>query len=367
MRAEALKSWLILIRAEGVGPVSVARLLAHFPDAEAALQAGRSGWRKAGLDGKAQAGLSAPDLSRVESDLDWLSGPRRTLVTIDDPRYPPLLRECDGAPPALFCQGDPDLLPLPQLAMVGARSATPQGIENAQAFAADLAGRGLVITSGLAMGIDGAAHRGALSVDGLTLAVCGTGLDRVYPAQHREMAHQIAQKGLLVSEFPPGTPGRPENFPRRNRIISGLSLGVLVVEAARESGSLITARMASEQGREVFAIPGSIHNPLARGCHGLIRQGAKLVESANDILEEIAPHIRIAQRPSASATAAAAIDPQHQDILDALGDDSLSVDQLVQRTGMPVAALSAALLALELEGHAAVVDGGQYQRLRRRQ
>lgn len=367
MQAEELKSWLILIRAAGVGPVSIARLLEQFPSAAAAVQAGRSGWRKAGLDSKAQAGLSSPDLAQVESDLTWLSSShQRHLITLNDVRYPALLRECSGAPPALFCQGDPDLLPLPQLAIIGARSATPQGMENAQAFAADLAGRGLVITSGLALGIDGAAHRGALSVDGLTLAVCGTGLDRVYPAQHREMAHQIAQKGLLVSEFPPGTPGKPENFPRRNRIISGLSLGVLVVEAARQSGSLITARMASEQGREVFAIPGSIHNPLARGCHGLIRQGAKLVESAADILEEIAPHIQIPQRATARQAAVAALDPQHEKILDALGDDSLSIDQLVQRTGLAVEVLSAALLTLELEGHAAAVDGGQYQRLRRR-
>ncbi|MGH8460406.1 MAG: DNA-processing protein DprA [Stenotrophobium sp.] len=365
MHAEELKSWLILIRAAGVGPVSVARLLEQFSSAAAALHAGRGGWRKAGLDSKAQAGLAAPDFALVESDLAWLSsGPQRALVTINDVRYPQQLRECSGAPPALFCQGDTDLLPLPQLAIVGARSATPQGRENAQVFAADLASRGLVISSGLALGIDAAAHQGALSVDGLTLAVCGTGLDRVYPAQHRELAHQIAQKGLLVSEFPPGTPGKAENFPRRNRIISGLSLGVLVVEAARESGSLITARMASEQGREVFAIPGSIHNPLARGCHGLIRQGAKLVESANDILEEIAPHIRIA--PRATAGAEAAVDPQQARILEALGDGSLGIDQLVQRTGLAVAELSGVLLTLELAGQVAAVAGGSYQRLRRR-
>ncbi|MGH8457157.1 MAG: DNA-processing protein DprA [Stenotrophobium sp.] len=364
MQTEELKSWLILIRAAGVGPVTVQRLIERFYTAQGALQAGPSGWRSIGLGGEPQTALSSPDLALIERDLEWLARDRRTLIPINDPRYPPLLRECTGAPAALFCQGDPDLLPLPQVAIVGARSASPQGLENARAFAAELARRGLVITSGLALGIDGAAHRGALEADGFTVAVCGTGLDRVYPAQHRELAHQIALRGLLISEFPPGTPVRPENFPRRNRIISGLALGVLVVEAARESGSLITARIASEQGREVFAIPGSIHSPMARGCHGLIRQGAKLVETAEDILEEIAPHIAGA-KPVLSRTAAAELDPAHEKILGALGADTLGVDQLVERTGLNVDALSGALLTLELEGRIAAAAGGAYQRLQR--
>ena len=227
----------------------------------------------------------------LEADLQWLQSPAHDLITATDPRYPERLGQLPGAPLALFTRGDPELLGRPQIAIVGARSATPQGLENAQAFAAELCRRGLVVTSGLALGVDAAAHRGALAAGGLTIAACATGLDRVYPARHRDLAHQIIEEGLLVSEFPTGVTARAESFPRRNRIISGLSLGVLVVEAANPSGSLVTARHAAEQGRELFAIPGSIHNPMARGCHRLIRDGAKLVETAADILEEIAPQL----------------------------------------------------------------------------
>jgi DNA processing protein len=206
---------------------------------------------------------------------------------VNDGRYPPLLREIPQAPPVLFVHGDPDCLRVPQLAMVGTRNPTPSGRETARQFAAHLAGAGMIITSGLALGIDAAAHQGALAGGGRTIAVMGTSLDRVYPAKHRDLARAIAERGALVSELPTGTPALAENFPRRNRLISGLALGVLVVEAALQSGSLITARLALDQGREVFAIPGSIHNPLAKGCHALIRQGAKLVETANDIVEEL--------------------------------------------------------------------------------
>jgi DNA processing protein len=362
MDAEALKHWLALIRAPGIGPATAAQLLRAFHSVEGVFAAGRRGWRSAGLEGSLHQGLSNPDWTRVAEDQRWLDGPARQLITIDDPRYPQQLREATGAPMALFCQGDPDLLPLPQLAIVGARSATPQGLENARAFAAELARRGLVITSGLALGIDGAAHQGALEADGLTIAVFGTGLDRVYPARHRDLAHRIAEKGLLISEFPPGTPGKPEHFPRRNRVISGLALGVLVVEAAQDSGSLITARMASEQGREVFAIPGSIHNPVARGCHRLIRQGAKLVETVDDILEEIAPHIA-RSAPLRSSTPQG--DPQDLALLAVLGDDSLSFDDLLARSGLAMDALSASLLRLELAGQIAPAAGGRYQGVRR--
>ena len=363
MSSDTLRSWLSLIRAPGIGPATAARLLDFFHSPDALLAAGPRGWRSSGLEGSLHEGLAKPDQVLIDQDLLWLAAAGRHLITCQDEAYPPLLREITGAPIALFCQGDPDLLSLPQLAIVGARSATPQGLENARAFATELARRGLVITSGLALGIDGAAHKGALEGDGLTIAVCATGLDRVYPASHKKLAHQIADKGLLISEFPPGTPGRAEHFPRRNRLISGLSLGVLVVEAAHESGSLITARLASEQGREVFAIPGSIHNPMARGCHRLIRQGAKLVETVDDILEEIAPHIA-ARQPVASAGRTAS-DPSHEKILAALGDHVVSFDLLLERCDLGLEQLSSALLALELDGLLATSPGGGYQRLHR--
>jgi DNA processing protein len=360
MEAEALKHWLALIRAHGIGSARVTQLLAAFHSAEGIFAAGPRGWRSVGLEGRLHESLAKPDWASVEADLRWLDAPERDLIPIDDARYPQFLRETTGAPLALFTQGDPELLLLPQIGIVGARSASPQGLENARAFAAELARRGLVITSGLALGIDGAAHQGALDADGYTVAVFGTGLDRVYPARHRDLAHRIAEKGLLISEFSPATASRPENFPRRNRIISGLSLGVLVVEATHDSGSLITARYANEQGRDVFAIPGSIHNPMARGCHKLIRQGAKLVETVDDILEEIAPHI--AQHRSVTAVAATA-DPQDEALLAAFGDDPVAFDELMLRSGLAVDALSAALLRLELEGLVSPATGGRYQRL----
>lgn len=367
MKAEALKHWLALIRAHGIGPARATQLLAAFHSAEGIFAAGPRGWRSIGLEAKLFEGLANPDWASVEADLRWLDAPGRDFITIEDARYPPQLRETLGAPLALFTQGDPDLLPLPQVGIVGARSATPQGLENARAFAAELARRGLVITSGLALGIDGAAHQGALDADGFTVAVFGTGLDRVYPSRHRELAHHIAEKGLLVSEFSPNTVSTADNFPRRNRVISALSLGVLVVEAAHDSGSLITARYANEQGRDVFAIPGSIHNAMARGCHKLIRQGAKLVETADDILEEIAPHIaRHRQAGAAEPDAESATEmPGENALLEAFGDDPLAFDQLLARSGMSVDEMSSALLRLELDGLVAPASGGRYQRIRR--
>ncbi|HVT34938.1 MAG TPA: DNA-processing protein DprA, partial [Nevskiaceae bacterium] len=282
-----------------------------------------------------------------------------------DPRYPATLRGIAQAPAALFYLGDADVLAQPQLAIVGARSATPQGVEDARAFAADLAGRGMVIGSGLALGIDAAAHRGALEAGGYTVAVCATGLDRVYPARHRELAHRIAASGVLISEFPPGVQAIAANFPKRNRLISGLALGVLVVEAALESGSLITARLAVEQGREVFAIPGSIHNPMARGCHALIRQGAKLVERADDILEELGPRVSayLREHGSSAAADAPAADAAEERILAALGHGSLSFDQLMEGAQLPHQEFHAALLRLELRGALAAVAGGGYMRV----
>ncbi|AXQ31396.1 DNA-protecting protein DprA [Solimonas sp. K1W22B-7] len=362
MNLPPLQSWLTLLRAPGIGGVAVARLVATFGSAEAALAASPMSLRPLGLGDETLQFFATGDPEGVALDLAWLERPGRSLLTLEDPRYPQRLREIASAPAALFCQGDPDLLALPQLAIVGARSATPQGLENARAFAAELARRGLCITSGLALGIDGAAHRGALEAGGMTIAVCATGLDRVYPARHRELAHDIVREGLMISEFPIGVPALPEHFPRRNRIISGLALGVLVVEAAPESGSLITARYANEQGREVFAIPGSIHNPQARGCHRLIRQGAKLVESIDDILEEIAPQLR--QRRETLAASAAPEDPAQARLLECLGTEPQSFDQLQAACGLDAAAFGEALLALELSGEVAAAAGGAYQRLR---
>ncbi len=311
--------------------------------------------------------LRRPDWHRVEEDLAWLEQPGNHLLRLDDPRYPPLLRQIPYPPPLLFVHGDPDCLRLPQLAIVGTRNPTPLGRETAQRFAAHLAEFGLLITSGLALGIDTAAHQGALAGGGRTLAVMGTSLDRVYPARNRDLAHAIAERGALVSELFTGTPPTAENFPRRNRLISGLALGVLVVEAAAQSGSLITARLANEQGREVFAIPGSIHNPLAKGCHALIRQGAKLVETAADILEELgalAATTREATSQPAAASPSATLDEEYHQLLAAMGDQPVGIDLLVDRCGLTAEALSSMLLILELEGYVAAIPGGLYGRLK---
>ncbi len=370
-----LRSWLALIRAPGLGPGRARRLLERFGEAAAVLDAGVPAWRGAGLADPLCQALAQPDWAGVDLDLAWLAQPggsatppaARSFITFRDPRYPPQLAEIAQAPLALFGIGDADLLRLPQIAVVGARSASAQGMENAQAFAAELARRGFTITSGLALGIDAAAHRGALSADGLTIAVCGNGLDRVYPARNRELAHAIAARGLLLSEFPVGVPPLPEHFPRRNRIISGLALGVLVVEAARESGSLITARLAGEQGREVFAIPGSIHNPLARGSHALIREGAKLVETVDDILAELAPQLPAARAALGGGTNPAdpVSDPDQAQVLLALGFETVALDHLVGRLGLPVERISAALLTLELEGLVSAGPGDTFTRLQR--
>ncbi len=376
LSAPDLRHWLALIRARGLGPASISRLLEAYGEPGAAFHAAPAALRALGLDAEQIAALATPDWAGVDRDLAWLEQPGRRLLTCTDPDYPAALREIPQPPPALFCQGDASLLRRPQLAIVGARTATPQGLENARAFGAELARRGLVITSGLALGIDGAAHQGALQADGLSIAVCATGLDRVYPARHRDLAHQLARQGLLVSEFPVGVQALQENFPRRNRIISGLALGVLVVEAALESGSLITARYAVEQGREVFAIPGSIHNPLSRGAHALIRQGAKLVESVDDILEEIAPQLADWGDDGAGLALDEAADPGSSDddapapsrgrarlLLASLGGETLDFDELARRSGLPSPDLAQLLLQLEMDGRVAALPGGRYQAL----
>lgn len=367
--------WLALLRATGVGPVSGRALLSRAGSVEALFEAGPRLWREAGANDAMCAYLAQPDWAGVDRDLAWLGGgPHRHLLTCDSSAFPRRLRELPDAPLALFVEGDPEALRLPQLAVVGSRNPTPIGAETAQEFAAFLARSGLVITSGLALGVDAAAHEGALSAQRLTIAVVGTGLDQVYPARHKALAAKVAASGALVSEFPIGVPARPEHFPRRNRIISGLSLGVLVVEAALKSGSLITAQQAMEQGREVFAIPGSIHNPLAKGCHRLIRDGAKLVESGADILEELgdalaAPFESMAAavdnaRPARPDAGLPEQDGDYGRLLAAFGDAPQRTDALVERSGLTVAAVSSMLLILELQGQVAAVPGGAYQRRR---
>ncbi len=362
MTADPRIPWLRLARCRPLSPGLARQLLDHFGDPANLFGAGPESWRRFGLAPAQQAALAQPHDADIDRDLGWLEGGgQRHLLTLADDRYPARLRTLDDAPPVLFAYGDPELLPLPQLAMVGSRAATPQGRENAHAFAAALSGRGLTITSGLADGIDGAAHQGALSAGGLTIAVCATGLDQVYPARHRDLARRIADCGLLVSEFPVGVGPLAHHFPRRNRLISGLALGVLVVEAAVGSGSLVTARLALEQNREVFAIPGSIHNPQARGCHRLIRQGAKLVESVDDILEELGPQIGPAWRAAREVTAAADPEQGRSALVAALGDEALDFDALLTRRGGTAAALSAELLQHELAGQVHRCADGRYR------
>jgi DNA processing protein len=364
---DTIVPWLALRRLPGVGTRTQFDLLDHFGSIEAIFSASRGQLEKAlvGKQEAIEALLAGPDENVLKSELEWLSEPGHHLLTCSDPDYPVLLREIPDPPLVLYIAGERQLLSAWQLAIVGSRNPTPMGRENARAFAKSLAGAGLVITSGMALGVDGAAHRGALEAGGKTIAVAGTGLDRVYPARHRDLAHEIVKQGALVSEFPLGTPPLPENFPVRNRIISGLSLGTLVVEAALQSGSLITARMANEQGREVFAIPGSIHAPQARGCHALIRQGAKLVETAQDILEELGPLAGVAHQAAHETTPPPRLDSTMVTLLEHIGHDPVSIDTLIERSGLTADAVSSMLLQMELNGLVSNCPGGKVQRITR--
>lgn len=370
-----LRARLHFWRAKGIGPASVRRVVEHFGGAANALQAGSDELLAAGLkkDG-VNAYLRQPE-DAAEPDWQWLNAaPQHHILTPEDSRYPQLLKRIRTTPPLLFVLGDASLLNDPQIGMVGSRNPTQAGRENARAFASHLTTNGLTITSGLAIGIDGDSHTAALEAGGGTIAVVGSGLDIIYPLRNRKLAERIAAQGAIVSEFPIGVQAHPQHFPRRNRIISGMSFGVLIVEAALQSGTLVTARHAMEQGREVFAIPGSIHNPLARGCHHLIRQGAKLVETANDILEEIAPQLNVwlqqdkktADRSTAQASVTpdtGDIDPEHQQILDALDYEPIPVDRIIMNTGLTTEAVSSILLMLELQGLVTACGGGHYMRL----
>ena len=338
-----------------LGPRRLRKLLSAFPDASSALSSPGSAWRSLGLPaGCAEARRSPAVRERAAASLKWLEAPARHLLMWDDPAYPGLLEELPDAPPLLFIEGDPSLLERPQLAMVGSRRASRPGLDNATAFARSLARGGFVITSGLALGIDGAAHQGALDVGGKTIAVLGTGLEQLYPRRHLGLAARIVEGGgALVSELPLDCPPQAANFPRRNRIISGLSLGVLVVEASPSSGSLITARLAAEQGREVYAIPGSIHHPGARGCHQLIRQGAALVESVEDVLQALRGWQQGPAAPEAQRS-----EPMHP-LVAQLHAAPMSSEALASAVNQPLSETLAALTELEIEG-VVVYENGRW-------
>lgn len=365
--ADEFATWLQLLEAPGLGRDAARRLLAAFGSPAAVLQASTAARCKVVSPAVAQALERVPEgfASRLQAATAWLAaGDRRRVLTLGDAGYPALLLQTPDPPLLLYLQGEVELLHRRSLAIVGSRNASAQGMDNARAFACHLSRLGWAIVSGLAIGIDAAAHEGGLDGAGGTVAVVGTGLDRVYPARHRALAHRIAETGLLISEFAPGTPPLRENFPLRNRIIAGLTRGTLVVEAALQSGSLITARQAAEYGREVFAVPGSIHSPLSRGCHTLLRQGAKLVESADDILEELQPGAAATATPEKAtgmqdATHPAAVDDP---VLQALGHDPVTLDALCARTGWSAQDLSARLFELELEDRVARLPGGLFQR-----
>ena len=364
-----LTDWLTLYHTQGIGTVALRKLLEVCQEPAAVLRCSASRLHQLGLSPATIEALHHPAPGLIEKDLDWLAQPGNHILTCRDSEYPHLLQQLPDPPPLLYVHGNVSLLGEPQLAMVGSRNPSTPGKQAAREFAQHLASTGLVITSGLALGIDAASHQGALDVDMPTIAVMGTGLDRVYPARHRDLAYAIAEQGALVSEFPIGTSPRAGNFPQRNRIISGLSLGTLVVEAAKRSGSLITARYASEQGREVFAIPGSIHNPLSRGCHHLIRQGAKLVETAQDVVDELGALAGACAPDTRTSTDSARhnatdLDSDYTQLLDLMGFEPISINQLVGTSGLTPAEVSSMLLQLEMSGYIAASHGGLYNRLK---
>lgn len=376
MTDQELTAWLRLAAAPGVSPATLRQLLGIFGLPCAVLAQSFSTLAAASSEAIARAVL-APPASGFAAEVDvvraWLELPGNVLVTLGDPAYPPALLTMPDPPPVLYVKGRIALLHTRSVAVVGSRSATPQGIDDAAQFSRAFSDAGLTVVSGLASGIDGAAHRGALAGHGSTVAVIGTGADIVYPASHHALAHQIAECGALVSEWPLGTPARSANFPQRNRLIAGLSNGVLIVEAAMRSGSLITARLANEMGRDVFAIPGSIHAPLARGSHRLIKQGAKLVETPEDVLEELgfappAPIVTSRKQRAPDLDVASAIDTsapssdEAKRLLDALGHSPVTLEILAARTDMDDTLLQSTLLTLELGGQLTALPGGRYVR-----
>ena len=373
MDSEELRAWLRLALTPGVGNTTARKLLTAFGSAQAIFEQSSATLQQLGSDKLASSLRSEPPslAAQLQTTTDWLkAGDDRRIAVLGDTAYPAALLDIEDPPLMLYMlgtlasQSDKAIKTIANsLAIVGSRNPTPQGESNARQFARAFGGAGICVVSGLALGIDGAAHDGAMLGGGETIAVVGTGLDRVYPKKHLALAHRIARQGMLISEFPLGTPPLTANFPRRNRIISGLSRGTLVVEAALQSGSLITARLAAEQGKEVFAIPGSIHSPQSRGCHALIKQGAKLVEVAQDVLEEL----RLVPAGSGAALEASeadeAVSARDDPLLAALGFDPVSLDALQARTGLDTAHLQAGLLELELDGQVARLPGGLFQRM----
>ncbi|HTJ97744.1 MAG TPA: DNA-processing protein DprA [Rhodocyclaceae bacterium] len=357
-----LAAWLRLTFAPGIGGQAQRALLQAFGLPPAIFKAGGSEIRNVIGDKLAEVLASYDADAEIDGALEWANTPGNHLITLADPAYPPALLETTDPPILLYAKGNIELLQNPMLAVVGSRNATRQGELDAESFSKHLAAAGLTIVSGMALGIDAAAHRGGLQHPASTIAVIGTGIDRIYPARNDKLAHEIADKGLIISEFALGMGPLSNNFPRRNRIIAGLGRGCLVVEAAERSGSLITARLAAEIGRDVFAIPGSIHSSLAHGCHKLIRQGAKLVETAHDVLEELAwedvvhpiPHLNLESPPA---------NKEELNVINALGAAPCDLESLVERTGLTPDALLAMLLPMELDGLIASLPGGRYQKL----
>ena len=360
--SETLSAWLRLTLIPGVGGASQRKLLTAFGLPEAVFSASFSSLRAVVGDKTTQLLLDTDNSAAIDTALQWAEGDNQRIITLADPEYPRTLLEIPDPPSLLYVRGRHELLGRTALAVVGSRNPTHQGEQNAEEFSTALAGKGLVIASGLALGIDTAAHRGALKIQGDSVAFIGTGIDRIYPARNLELAHQLAQCGCIASEHPLGTSAIAANFPRRNRLISGIARGVLVVEATTQSGSLITARFAAEQGREVFAIPGSIHSPQSRGCHQLIKQGAKLVETAEDILVEL----RWADAASVSPYRAQQTIRSNQSddpILALLGFEPCSLDELASRSDLSIETLQGKLLQLELEEKIFSLPGGRFQQV----
>lgn len=357
-----VEAWASLQLLPGVGGRALIELLRSLGGPVEVLSASRANLSRQVPPEVATAIEQGPDREALERTLEWLAVDGHALITWDDADYPRALLSLPDPPPVLHFAGRRELLNRPGLAIVGSRNATAQGLDNAEAFAGAISNANVTIVSGLAVGVDAAAHRGGLAGPGSSVAVVGTGLDRVYPAANRDLAHRLADSGGLLSEFALGTPPLPGNFPRRNRLISGLSRGVLVVEANLRSGSLITARLAADQGREVFAIPGSIHSPLSKGCHKLIKDGAKLVETAQDVLEELG--ISLAPNPSSAVGTAGALAGDAGLVLAALGYDPTNVDVIAERTSLAAEAVTVALLQLELDGQISSLPGGVFQRRR---
>lgn len=362
-QAPDIESWLQLCLIKGVGDESIRRLLVTFGNPTAVLSAPVGALECVVKKSMAQQIKRGADPDRIGTVLKWLKDPSNSIITLADSDYPSQLLNIADPPPLLYFKGKREFLKIPALAVVGSRNATPQGLSNAEAFAEAISNAGLCVVSGMALGIDTAAHHGGLRGSSSSIAIVGTGLDIVYPAKNHQLAHKLAKTGALISELPLGTPAIGRNFPRRNRIISGMSQGCLVVEAALRSGSLITAKQSLEQGRDVLAIPGSIHSPLSKGCHALIKEGAKLVESTQDILDELNyPAIRIKQK-NATELSDHEVSDENSLLLKCLGNDSVDIDTLCARSGLTVESVSAMLLTLELDGWIASLPGGCYQKI----